>query len=386
MDIGSRIRTLLLPLLASLLSTNVLLHGQTVAAATTTEITIDAAYNAWGDPLRAVLVRPENAGPPVRVPACVIVHGSGGLFRGNGPGLACGPGIEGDYQVLAAQLAAQGVAVLLPSSFDSRDSRFCEDNDDDYFQFVAPPLFNAGDGPIVRDTAYDYRRTAVRLLDVLAATEYLCSLDFVDCNRTCLIGTSNGATTVLSYAAQDVARHFSEFVDTGVRRKHESSSAFDERSAALANLPALGADVRTRLQARPLPRFVQAISPGCGLRQLVPRVLPSDPTFDPGADLRDLYYPAARVHLQFEIGTDDSIPDECYGEGIRQVQATAYEALSGQGGSRYRVNTYAGAGHDLLDERGEQVHAELANLVQTHFFASIFADGYESMQSESQPQ
>jgi hypothetical protein len=133
----------------------------TVARAGSIEsVWIDAEHHPLDDALRAVLMLPEGASAEHPVPGCLVVHGSGGLFKENAPGEDCGPDLENNFRELGELLVGQGVAALLPSSFVSRDPRFCEDNDDAYFQFVTPPFHNEGDGDIARDGFYKMRRTA----------------------------------------------------------------------------------------------------------------------------------------------------------------------------------------------------------------------------------
>lgn len=341
------------------------------------EVLLDAAHHPLGSTLRAVLVLPEGASAAKPVPACLVVHGSGGLFRENAPGEACGPELEGNFRGVADLLAAQGVAALLPSSFASRDPRFCEDNHDDFLQFATAPFFNPGD-VFARDGSYSRRRVVIRSLDLLAASRWLCAREDIDCSRTCVVGASNGGTALLGYVANELGRHLAEFTDTTTQREHESGSAFADRQLAFDNFPAIAADIDDQLEVRNLPRFAQAVSPGCSLRALVPTISPEDPDFDPVAHLDDLYYPAFDVELHLEIGLLDDVPDACHGDGIRELQARAFESLSGATHSRYLVHTHEGADHDLLGEREATLHARLSALVQHHFFPPIFADGFEA--------
>ena len=370
-------RTAAAMLAALLLPVMPAVHAQVVES----EVVIDAAHHPLGSPLRAVLLLPDAASAAAPVPGCLVVHGSGGLFRENAPGEACGPQLETNFREVAELLAGQGVAALLPSSFASRDPRFCEDNDDAFLEFAPAPFFNAGDTR-ARDSAYSTRRVVIRTLDLLAASDYLCSRDDIDCSRTCVVGTSNGATAILAHVANELPRHMDEYTDLATRREHESNSAFANRQAALANMPALPDDLADWLDARPLPRFAHAISPGCSLRALVPTVAPDDAGFDPLLHLGDLYYPAGNVELQFEIGLLDDVPDACHDGGIRELQARAYEALTDADPSRYLVRTHAGAGHNLLGEREAELHAALTGLVRRHFFPAIFGDSFEPTQPE----
>ena len=78
------------------------------------EVQIDAGLHPLGEPLRAVFVEPPGEpvdGKPTR-PACLIAHGSGGLWRENDPGDPCGPDLESNFRFLADELADKGVASL----------------------------------------------------------------------------------------------------------------------------------------------------------------------------------------------------------------------------------------------------------------------------------
>lgn len=341
------------------------------------QVPIQSDIDAWGDTLRGVLVMPPGATADDPVPACVVVHGSGGLLRENAPGQQCGPQLESNFEALAQTLSNAGVATLLVSSFDSRDFRFCEDTNDDYFQFAPAPFFNPGDGAPVRDDAYSTRRIVIRTYDVLTSVDFLCKQEGIDCNRTCLIGASNGGSAVLSYVANDLQRHLPEFTDTSTQRVHESNSSFVSRQAALANLPTPAAQWTDKLAARTLPRFAMAIAPGCHLRALVPTVQATDPGFDPVADLSNLYYPAADVELHIDAGTADDVPEQCVGNGVRAEQAAAFEVLTQTSPSRFLVEMHEGAGHDLLAEREMALHGKVRRLVREHFFPPIFQDGFE---------
>jgi dienelactone hydrolase len=342
------------------------------------ETTISADLHPFAEPLRAWERFPAGADPAAPVPACVVVHGSGGLLREPAvPGNACGPALEPRFADLAERLAAHGVASILADSFSSRDPRFCEDNDEAFFAFAPPPFVNPGDVH-ARDAAYDTRRIVIRTVDLVATMAHACADPRIDCSRLCLIGTSNGGSGILGYSAQDLQRHLAQFTDIGTRRTHESSSAFANRAAALANMPGLAADIAQRVAARPLPRFAHAISPGCALRALVPTVDPGAAGFDPALHLTDLYYAAAPIVLHLDIGTADDVPDACWNGGIRERQARAFEALAEVAASRYRIETHDGAGHDLLGERADALHAKIAALVRIAFFPQVFRDGMES--------
>ena len=357
-----------------------------MAAAVQREAIIDASYHPLGSELRAVIAYPDGHGPSSTDPACIVVHGSGGLFAENEPGEDCGPSLEPKLQRIVDTMTEMGVVVLLPSSFagastqsaSGRDPRFCEDSDADYFNYVGSPMWNAGDGepPDRDDDKYKSRRIAVRTLDLLAASDYICSQPGVDCERTCMFGTSNGASSMLAFVANDLPRHLTEYMGVA-RREHESTSGFEERTEALANMPAMQPDTAERLASRPLPRFAHAIAPGCRLRSLVPTIDPADASFDPNRHSLDLYYPADGVELDLEIGALDNVSEACYAGGIRELQAGEYERLIDSGASRYVIRTHQ-AGHDLLEEVGDLIHRQLRVLIRTHLFGEhVFADGFD---------
>ncbi|MCB1608853.1 MAG: hypothetical protein KDI71_17955, partial [Xanthomonadales bacterium] len=142
-----------------------------------------------GDGIPAVLSVPDGPVPADRFPACVVLHGSGGLLKENQPGDPCGPDLENNYELLFQTLEARGVVVLAPNSF-GRSPLFCEDNDDAFFSFVPPPFHNPGDGVPARDDAYSARRIETRTLDAGGALAYLQQQSFVDPLRICIVGTS----------------------------------------------------------------------------------------------------------------------------------------------------------------------------------------------------
>lgn len=347
------------------------------AACQAQSVVIDSQHHVLGEPLGAIYRLPAGASAANPVPACLIVHGSGGLLRENTPGAACGPQVEANFADVADHLIGLGVAVLMPDSFSSRDARFCEDNDDSYFQFAPAPFFNPGDGPRVRDNLYERRRIVIRVLDLLASQEWLCARPEIDCTRTCLVGASNGGSAVYAYAAQDLSRHLAEYLDLGNRRRFESNNSYAERQTAFANFPAAVRSASTQALARAVPRFVQAVSPGCRLRDLVPAVRASTAGFDPMRDLGDLYYPLAPTELNLEIGSTDSVPDDCHGSGLRQGQVDDYQALVAVLPSRYRPVIYPGEGHDLLGDIGPILAERRQQWVFEHFFPSAFRNGFE---------
>ena len=336
------------------------------------EFLIPAEYHPLGNELVAVLHLPEGASAENPVPGCAIIHGSGGLFRENDPGQACSQTLESTYQNLSDRLNTQGVATILPSSFYSRDERFCEDNDSDYLAYGAAPFFN-GDDPISRDTSYKIRRVAVRTMDMMATMNFFCDLAEVDCSQSCMVGTSNGGTSILGYTAQSLPKDLLAFMGDE-KRPFEYNSTHQKRLTAFANFPELAvspATLQNELTERPLPNFAQLVSPGCTMRDLVPDIEPGNENLPFGLD--ELYYPAGTTELTFEVGTDDGVPDECYiasGEGLREVQARHFEQESNinPADSRYIVEVHQGGPHSLLRADGYQdiILDRLDDLMQSH--------------------
>jgi len=346
-------------------------------------ITVPAEFHALNEPIISVLNIPPTASASRPVPACLIFHGSGGLFSEGDVGENCDTSVNNithHYNELIDLFNSIGVASLAPSSFVSRDSRFCEDNNENYFQFVAPPFHNPGDGIPVRNKYYKMRRVVIRTLDVLAAYKYLCSLDKIDCNNTCMTGTSNGATTIMSYIANDIGHHLKEYTDIKVKREHESNSDFDDRILAFENFPNVPNNINKELNSIQKPLFANAISPGCSLRKIVPTITADENDFDPVAHLLDLYYPAGETQLHLEIGTADDVPDACYNGGVREVQAFDYETIQNIdiNDSQYLISTYENAPHDLLGEEteGEQIRQKIKQLAIKHFFL-IYKNSFE---------
>jgi hypothetical protein len=342
-------------------------------------VEIDSVYHPLSEVLVAISDIPESATAESPAPVCLILHGSGGLFKEGDIGDNCNTqpsNLENNYKNLIDVLAQAQVASIAPSSFVSRDPRFCEDNDDNYFQFVAPPFLNPGDGMPLRDEFYKMRRILTRTLDAYATINYACSLPEIDCNNICMIGTSNGASTIMSYVANDIGRHVKEYSDINQQREFESNNAFANRQIAFSNYPLLQDNIDTIFNQAPKPKFVYAISPGCSLRSLVPTVSPNDVEFNIINNLNDLYYPNPITTLNIEIGTLDDVPDQCHGDGIRLQQAIAYELFKPLLEPRYLLNFHQGNGHDLLNEVGETIHQDIKQSIIKHFFL-IFKNSFD---------
>ena len=260
--------------------------------------------------------------------------------------------------MIVDQLFAQGVATIMPSSFYSRESRFCEDNDADYLAFANSPFFKPGDIHD-RDDSYKIRRVAIRTMDMLATMSFFCDLEQVDCSRSCMVGTSNGGTSIMAYNAQSLPTDLLEFM-ADEKREFEYNSTHAKRNTAFANFPALTVSPITLqydLTHRPLPEFAQLVSPGCSMRDLVQNIKP-DEEEDPFA-LNQLYYPAETTSLHFEVGTTDNVPNECYlaapnGDGDRETQARYFEQHMNVApqDSQYNIYVHQGGPHSLLSDDG----------------------------------
>ena len=332
-----------------------------------------------GDQIPALLSVPNGPPPAGLFPACIVLHGSGGLLKEHQPGQACGPELENNYEQMIAVLEALGVVVLAPNSF-GRSPLFCEDNDDSYFAFVPPPFFNPGDGTPARNDAYKARRIETRVLDAGAALKYLQDLPSVDDQRICVLGTSNGGSVALVLSSNATGRHAAQFPDLTQQRPLENGSGFAERQLAFANYPALPPGVEALFDGLPVPKFTQAISPGCYVRKMIPTANPASVNvlawpqdfFHP-EDARDGY---AANELHVDIGGDDSVPDHCRPDGIRHLQALAYQSAFAVSPPRWLPVEYPGFGHDLVGDN-PAILLKTRSLAIHHFFDDIFADGLE---------
>jgi len=332
-----------------------------------------------GDSIPAELSVPDGPVPSDRFPACLVLHGSGGLLRDNEPGQSCGPQLENNFEALFQNLETLGVVALAPNSF-GRSAQFCEDNEDDFFQFVPPPFHNPGDGPPKRDDAYSARRIQTRVLDAGGALKHLQQLPFVDSQRICVVGTSNGGSVALVLSSNATGRHAAQFADIINQRPHETESNFIERQTIFANYPVVPANTEAAFDALPVLKFTQAISPGCFVRKMIPTVDPDEVNVLDWPD--DFFHPeGARdgyVANQFhaEIGGNDSVPDHCRPDGTRHRQAVAYATATSVSPARWLPTEYPGFGHDLLGDN-PVILSKFEDLVIQHFFDGVFADGYE---------
>ncbi|MGB1276356.1 MAG: hypothetical protein ACPG77_11465 [Nannocystaceae bacterium] len=295
-------------------------------------------HHPTGRDLIGVLSLPPDASCEAPVPGCVVMHGSGGLFREAALGDDCSEEVESKFRELMDLMRANGVAAIAPASFYSRDSRFCEDNSS--FIDFAPPGYNR-----------EEHRTAIRTYDLLATTRYFCQRKDVDCDRLCFVGTSNGGSIIFHYLHQHLDTSFATF--------------FADEADEIGEVPyvAIPSD-------RPMPRFAQAISPGCGLNGAIG--LEVDDGELQEEEISELYYPAPGSQLYMDLGADDGVPDDCatsLGEGRREIQALEVESRLGISAeqSRYNYTVYPDGEHDLLGQEpfGDQIRTAFVERLGT---------------------
>jgi dienelactone hydrolase len=351
-----------------------------VASAVSAEsIRQDVAIDSLlGDSIPALLSVPAGATPEALFPACLVLHGSGGLFAENAPGETCGPQLENNFEVLIGTLEQLGIVVLAPDSF-GRNPLFCEDNDDSFFAFVPPPFHNAGDGALVRDDAYKARRIETRVLDAGAALKFLQDMPNVDDSRICVVGTSNGASVALVLSANATGRHAAQFADITQQRPLESANDLLDRQVAFENYPSVPLATEAAFGSLPVVRFTQAISPGCYFRKMIPTVNPASVNVLDWPE--DFFHPEMGrdgypgTFLYVDIGGDDATPDHCRSDGIRHIQATAYQDAFNVVPPRWLPVEYPGYGHDLVRDNPEIVR-KTRDLAIDHFYR-IFRDGWD---------
>lgn len=178
--------------------------------------------NALGEPITATLELPPGVD---RVPAVMVLHGSGGLFRPpeeqdidrDDFDPASGQ-YERQFREWSELLDGAGYAAFFPASFYSRGS----------FDWNDDPMPGWDDADRLRHRVYD----------AVAALDYLCRHPRIDCGRTAVIGFSNGGSTLLLSQYTGLDRH-PDFPDMP--------------------LPPPGR----------LPRLAVAYYPGCGLHGFV---------------------------------------------------------------------------------------------------------------------
>jgi dienelactone hydrolase len=117
-----------------------------------------------GGVLHAQLYKPDGDGP---FPVVIALHGCGGLAGHSEP-------VQPRYRDWAEQLLRQGEAVLLPDSYASRE--------------VGPQCHN-------RERRILARRE--RVVDILAARQWLVQQPWVAHDRISLLGWANGASALL---------------------------------------------------------------------------------------------------------------------------------------------------------------------------------------------
>lgn len=271
--------------------------------------------NARGETIRARWFVPDVEEP---LPAVVVLHGSGGLFRQLEPGettdnAPCSSEMERQFQEWAELLPSEGYVTLMPSSFASRG--FCDYNED------APPDFD------------EEARLVARVFDLYGGIEALCADARVRCDRIGLLGFSNGGSaTVLGL--------------------HEQLGAVIE----LGGLPPPAAE----------PRLGVAYYPGCGLQGFVS--LSEDP-----ARLSDHYYPRAPLWVQH--ASLDGLLDNCELRD-RQSRAVATERSVE---SALDLHVYDGADHgfdstpdNAVEEAARSdARARTLDLLRTALFGGV---------------
>lgn len=263
--------------------------------------------NVRGEPLFAIQVEPETAGPH---PAVIVFHGSGGLYRlpAAGDTGTCSPDLESQFVRWAERLVSLGFVVLMPDSFTPRG--FCDDNDDPRREQAFPPISADADGKT--------RRLLARIYDADSAARYLVTLPNVNAGAVALIGFSNGASTSAVYTHHRLSDALGEF-------------AADSDGVALGvAIPPLPG---------PVPALRQSIAyyPGCGFDGILPFSTAS-------SNVAQFFYPSAP--LTIEHASLDGLVDHCSitQTGTREQQADDYASMMGVP-DHYAIVVHAGADH-----------------------------------------
>ena len=292
------------------------------------DVEVPGDLHVQGLSLRARLFVPRFDGAVGPLPAVMVLHGSGGLFRmpsddDIATGRTCSAELEPQFDRWAQRLAGLGYVVLLPSSFCARG--FCDYNDDT--------------DRIPIDFDDDRERLLGRLYDTDASGRYLCDRPEVDCARMGLLGFSNGASTVLVSLHWQINPSLQEF----------AMSDGDELDMGVLPVPEGG----------PTYALGVAYYPGCGLNGLVSFGTDDD---DP---IEDMYFPASELFI--EHATEDSLIDDCsavHGDGRRQLQSAIVAAALGVE-DRFHVVAHEGADHgfdnaDRDDPRSDTTARDVA--------------------------
>jgi dienelactone hydrolase len=124
--------------------------------------------------LHAQLYKPDGAGP---FPVVIALHGCGGLAGVSEP-------VQPRYREWAEQLLRSGNAVLLPDSYGSRE--------------VGPQCR-------VKENRVLARRE--RVVDIMAARQWLLEQPWVERNRISLLGWANGASALLWAVRPQLSLH-----------------------------------------------------------------------------------------------------------------------------------------------------------------------------------
>jgi dienelactone hydrolase len=127
--------------------------------------------------LQAQLYKPEGSGP---FPVVIALHGCGGLGGHSEP-------VQARYRDWAEQLLKDGKAVLFPDSYGSRE---------------------LGPQCRVRERKITARRE--RVIDILAARQWLLQQSWVAQDRISLMGWANGASALLWAVRPQLLLHHAE--------------------------------------------------------------------------------------------------------------------------------------------------------------------------------
>jgi dienelactone hydrolase len=127
--------------------------------------------------LQAQLYKPEGSGP---FPVVIALHGCGGLGGHSDP-------VQARYRDWAEQLLKDGKAVLFPDSYGSRE---------------------LGPQCRVRERKITARRE--RVIDILAARQWLLQQSWVAQDRISLMGWANGASALLWAVRPQLLLHHAE--------------------------------------------------------------------------------------------------------------------------------------------------------------------------------
>lgn len=285
------------------------------AAVEIVDITLPEKLHGQGLAVPAKLVRPKQVKKGQKLPAMLVLHGSGGLtrmpkYKQKGDPGPCAREMEPQFERWAERLAARGYVVLLPSSYEARG--FCDMHVD---TDRIPKTF-------------DERPEAVlsRLYDVDAASRWLCDRPEVDCDRMGLLGFSHGASMVI------LALHWQ--IDHAIER-------FRERFGGKLDI-----EIPDLEPGRPEFQVGVAYYPGCGLDTVLPLETDED------APVYDKYHPTAPLRILH--GDADPLVKHCSadaGPGTREIQSAQVAEFLGAD-DPFRAVVYDGAAHGFDNAGG----------------------------------